>query len=69
MMKNWDKKFLKDVKVIPSDEVFIQHMLAFCDLSITMKKENNKVYVPKLKSLKLTDKWSGKNLLLMSKSS
>lgn len=55
MMKNRDKKFLKDVKVIPSEEVFIQHKLVVCDLSITMKKEKKKPYIPKLKSWKLKD--------------
>ena len=46
---------MKDVKVIPSEEVFIQHKLLVCDLSIKIKKEKKKPYVPKLKVWKLKD--------------
>ena len=55
MMKSRDKRFLKDVKVIPSEEVFSQHKLVVCDLSIRIKKEKTKPYIPKLKVWKLKD--------------
>ena len=55
MMKGRDKRFLKDVKVIPSEEVFTQHKLVVCDLSIKVKKEKKKPYTPKLKVWKLKD--------------
>ena len=55
MMKSGDKKFLKDIKVIPSEEVFIQHKLVVCDINIRFKKEVKKPYVPRLKVWKLKD--------------
>ena len=55
MMKTRDKKNLKDVKDITGEEVFIQHKLVACDLSINIKKEKKKPYVPKLKMWKLKD--------------
>ena len=54
-MKSGDKKFLKDIKVIPSEEVFIQHKLVVCDINIRFKKEVKKPYVPRLKVWKLKD--------------
>ena len=54
-MKSGDKKLLKDVKVIPSEEVFTQHKLVVCDLNIRIEKEVKKQYVPKLKVWKLKD--------------
>lgn len=55
MMKSRDKRFLKDVMVIPSEEVFMQHKFVVCDLSLRIKKEKQKPYIPKLKVWKLKD--------------
>ena len=49
LMKTRDKKILKDVNVIPGEEVFTQHKLVVCDLDIRIEREKKKQYIPKLK--------------------
>ena len=46
LMKTRDKKILKDVKVIPGEEVFTQHKLVVCDLNIRIEREKKKLYIP-----------------------
>ena len=55
MMKNKDKRLLRDVKVIPSEEVVTQHKLVVCDLNICIKQERKKPYTQKIKIWKLKD--------------
>ena len=55
LMKTWDKKIVKDVKVIPGEEVFTQHKLVVCDLNIRIEREKKKPYIPKLKVWKLRE--------------
>ena len=46
---------MKDVKVIPGEEVFTQHKLVVCDLNIRIEREKKKLYIPKLKVWKLKE--------------
>ena len=49
------KKILKDVKVIPGEEIFTQHKLVVCDLNIRIEREKKKPHIPKLKVWKLRE--------------
>ena len=51
LMKTRDKMILKDVKVIPGEEVFTQHKLVVCDLNISIEREKKKPYIPKTESM------------------
>ena len=55
LMKTRDKKIVKDVKVIPGEEVFTQHKLVVCDLNIGIEREKKMLYIPKLKVWKLRE--------------
>ena len=55
MVKSSDRKLVKDVKVIPGEEVFTHHKLVVCDLAVKSRKEKKKPYIPKLKVWKLKD--------------
>ena len=46
---------MKDVKVIPGEEVFTQYKLVVCDLNIRIEREKKKLYIPKLKVWKLRE--------------
>ena len=50
-MKARDKKILKDVKVIPGEEVFTQHKLVVCNLNIRIEREKKKAVHPKIESM------------------
>ena len=64
LMKTGDKKILKDVKVIPGEEVFTQHKLVVCDLNIRIQREKKKLYIPKLKVWKLKEAEAKKESVL-----
>ena len=46
---------MKDVKVIPGEEVITQHKLVVCDLNIKPEREVKTPYIPRLKVWKLKD--------------
>ena len=55
MVRNKDKKFVKDVKVIPGEEVVQQHQLLVCDFKVDKVKMARKPFVPKRKVWKLKE--------------
>ena len=50
-----DRKLLKDVKVVPSEECVSQHRLLICSTVIRFPKKAEKVFTPKIRLWKLKD--------------
>ena len=55
LVRNTDKKFVKDVKVLAGEEVAQQHHLLVCSLVVHIGKEAKKSFTPKRKVWKLKD--------------
>ena len=55
LVRAHDKKIIRDVKVIPGEEIFLQHRMVVCDLGICSERKKERPYVPKLKVWKLKD--------------
>ena len=55
LVRNADKKVVKDVKVIAGEEAAQQHRLLVCDVVVHLVKEVKKPFVPKRKVWKLKD--------------
>ena len=55
MVKSKDKKFFKDVKVAPGEEVVQQHQLLLCDILMGPIKNYRKIFVPKRKVWRLQE--------------
>ena len=49
------RKFVTDVKVIPGEEVALQHQLLVCDMRLDVPPEPKRKFMPRLKVWKLTD--------------
>lgn len=55
LVRRSDFKLVRDMKVIPGEEVVTQHRLLVCDMKWNFKKEIKKIFVPKLRVWKLKD--------------
>ena len=55
MVRNKDRKRVRDVKVIAGKEVAQQHQLLICDIMICAVKEIKKPFVPKRKVWRLNE--------------
>ena len=55
LIKAKHRSLVKDTKVIPGEEVFKQHRLVVCDLSIKVCKTKKKPFSPKLRVWKLKE--------------
>ena len=55
LISSTHKHLVKDVKVIPREEIFPQHRLVVCDLNIKMPKVKKKPFIPKLRVWKLRE--------------
>ena len=49
------RKLVTDVKVIPGEEVALQHQLLICDMRIDVPPKSKRKFTPRLKVLKLKD--------------
>ena len=49
------QKFVRDIKVIPGEEVVPQHKLSVCDLKIIKPKPVKERFTPRLKTWRLRD--------------
>ena len=49
------QKFVRDIKVIPSEEVVPQHKLLVCDLKVIKPEPVKEKFTPRLKTWKLWD--------------
>ena len=55
MVKSQHRKFVKDVKVVPGEEVVQQHQLLLCDILVGPMKNYRKILVPKRKVWRLQE--------------
>ena len=49
------RKLVTDVKVIPGEEVALQHQLLVCDMKFDVPPKPKRKFTPRLKVWKLTD--------------
>ena len=49
------RKLVTDVKVIPGEEVALQHQLLVCDMRLDVPPQPKRKFTPRLKVWKLTD--------------
>ena len=49
------RKLVTDVKVIPGEEVALQHQLLVCDMRLDVPPKHKRKFKPRLKVWKLTD--------------
>ena len=49
------RRYIKDVKVIPGEEVALQHQLLVCDFLIHLSRKTKQKFVPRLRTWKLKD--------------
>ena len=55
MAKSKNRKFVKDVKVVPGEEVVQQHQLILCDILMGPMKNCRKIFFPKRKMWRLQE--------------
>ena len=55
LVRKWDFRYVRDVKVIPGEECALQHKLLTCDLKLTFKNPTPKLFAPKRRVWKLRD--------------
>ena len=55
------RKLVTDVKVIPGEEVALQHQLLVCDMMIDVPPKSRREFTPRLKVRKLNDPQASNN--------
>ena len=63
LVRNKDRKLVKDVKVIPGEEVASQHHIVVCDMKMKSCKEVRQPFIPKRKVWKLKERVTEENFV------